>query len=179
MTGASIGRPGAGEYADWQAGYIGQTASGDLLRELDQATAGAISFLRGIDESTSGYSYAEGKWTVKQVLGHIIDTERIFGYRALRIARGDKTALPPFDQDAYVAAAHSGERSWASLVEEFELLRRSHILMFGALKTEDWVRQGTVSGSTVSVRAMAYVLTGHELHHRKILAERYLAARAS
>ena len=179
MTGIAIGRPQSEEFAEWQSGYIGQVGGGDLMRELEQASEGAVAFFRGIDEAKSAYRYAPGKWSIKQVLGHIIDAERIFGYRALRVARGDATPLAPFEQDDYVATAHSDERRWSDLVDEFEWLRRSHVLMFRVLSAEDWVRRGTVSGATVSARAMGYVLTGHELHHRKILAERYLAARPS
>lgn len=174
MTPSVIGRPESGEYAAWHAGYIAQVSGSDPVAAIHQAAREAGAFLRTIDEGTSCIRYAEGKWSIKQVLGHIVDAERIFGYRLLRVARADATPLPPFEQDDYVAAARSDSRAWVSLVDEFESLRRSHLFLFDSLAGEDWMRRGTVSGSPVTVRALAYVLVGHEIHHRKILAERYL-----
>lgn len=179
MTQSVPGRPEPGEFAEWQAGYIAQVPGGDLVAAIERASHEASAFLRSIDESTSARRYAEGKWSVKQVLGHVVDAERIFGCRLLRIARGDETALPSFAQDDYAATARSDERTWNGLVDEFEALRRSHVFLFRSLAPGDWTRRGTVSGSAVSARALAYVLIGHELHHRKILAERYLASRPS
>lgn len=174
MTHSVAGRPEPGEFAEWQAGYIAEVSGADPVAAIERSSQEAMAFLRSIDESTSARRYAEGKWSVKQVLGHVVDAERIFGCRLLRVARGDGAALPSFQQDDYAATARSDERSWQGLVDEFEALRRSHVFLFQSLAPGDWTRRGTVSGAPVSARALGFVLIGHEVHHRKILAERYL-----
>jgi uncharacterized damage-inducible protein DinB len=117
--------------------------------------------------------YAPGKWTVKQVLGHIIDAERIFSYRALRIARDDNTPLPGFEQDDYVANADFNSLSLTELLQEYSAVRRATILLFRHLPADAWTRRGTASDNEVTVRALAYIIAGHDQHHYRILCERY------
>lgn len=134
----------------------------------------SLSLFRGISEEKSLHRYAPGKWSVKEVLGHVIDAERIFTYRALRFARNDHTPLAGFDQDPYIAAANFDARPWSDFVEEFEHVRRSTVLFFRGLTPEQALRCGVASEASVSVRALGYIIAGHELHHVKILRDRYL-----
>ena len=133
-----------------------------------------IPTLRALSEEASFKRYAPGKWTLKEVLGHMIDTERIFAYRALRIARNDKTELPSFDQDKFVAAANFDSRSWTDLHSEFELLRRVNILMFRGFDKQAWELRGNAGGNELSARAAAFIIAGHELAHMQIIREKYL-----
>ena len=169
------GIPEPGEYSPGFAGYIARAAAfDDPVHSLSTQMNQFLAMLSGIDERKRGYRYADGKWSVKEVLGHIIDCERIFAYRALRIGRGDQTPLPSFDENDYGAAAQSDRCDWHELIEEFEVVRRASILMLKHLPDEAWVRRGTVSGGPMSVRAVAYVMIGHVAHHSDILRERYL-----
>ncbi len=138
-----------------------------------------MAILSSLGERQGNYRYAPDKWSVKEVLGHVIDTERIFAYRALRIARNDKTPIEGFEQDDYVRAALSGNRTLAGLIEEFSAVRHAGLLLFRSFDPEAWVRKGIASQKEISVRALVYVIAGHELHHRKILQEKYLLAAGS
>lgn len=131
-----------------------------------------------LTDQQADYRYAPEKWSVKEVLGHVIDTERIMGYRALRIARGDKKPMEGFEQDDYVRVAQFGHRTLAGLVEEFNAVRRATLLLFQNLEPQAWTRRGIANEKEVSVRALAYIIAGHELHHRNILQEQYLARTA-
>lgn len=162
-----------GEYAPFYGKYIARV-TGDIGHELSEQPAALAAFIRNMPADKGDYAYAPGKWTVKQVLGHLIDTERIMAYRALRIARRDQTPLPGFDENAYAAVAPYASRDLESLMEEFELLRRSNILLFDTFSREELALTGTASGQTVSVRALLYIIAGHVKHHRAILEERYL-----
>lgn len=146
----------------------------DILRALASQLDVSMASLRGISHETSLRRYAPGKWSIREVLGHMIDTERIFAYRALRIARGDQTPLPSFDQDAYIEPARFDERPWPDLHTEFELVRRSNMQMFRGFDRAAWGRRGIASGHELTARAAAYVIAGHELHHMAIVRERYL-----
>jgi len=130
----------------------------------------------GRSERDGSFRYAPGKWTVKEVLGHVTDTERIFTYRALRIARGDQTPLASFEQDDYVKNGGFGERTLASLAEEFALVRAASIALFRSFSEEAWSRRGIASQKEVSVRGLAFITAGHQIHHRLILEERYFPA---
>jgi hypothetical protein len=127
-----------------------------------------------LSEEQGNSRYEPGKWSIKELVGHINDAERIFGYRALRIARGDQTPLPGFEQDDFIAGANFDACTLADLTTEFELIRRSNLAMFKQLGDEAWVRRGTASDNTISVRALAYIIAGHEVHHLNILRSRYL-----
>jgi uncharacterized damage-inducible protein DinB len=132
------------------------------------------SLLRSIAPAMATHRYAPGKWTVNEVIGHVIDAERIFATRALRFARGDQQPLPGFEQDDYVRAAKSDGYPLAELASELDVLRQATIFFFRHLDEEAWMRKGIASGAEVTVRALAYIIAGHELHHRQLLRTRYL-----
>jgi len=166
-------RPAVSEYAGHFGKYVDLVPGSDVVGALRGQIGETLATLGAIGEADSLKRYAEGKWSVREVLGHMIDTERIMAYRALRIARADTTPLPGFDQDPYIAAAGFDARSWSGLLEEFEVVRRSNVLMFNGLNADAWGRLGTASGNPISARALAFVIAGHELHHMKIVRERY------
>ena len=171
-----IPRPARDEYAPYYHTYVGAVPDGDLLEMLDESLEETLGLLGGIGEGGGGHRYAEGKWSVREVVGHIVDTERVMAYRALRIARGDRTPLPGFDQDPYVAAAGFDRRTLADLSDELAAVRAASVHLFRHLDDEALARRGTASGSEVTVRALAWIIAGHEMHHRRILRERYLTA---
>jgi hypothetical protein len=169
------GLPEPGEFLPAFAGYIEKVqAFPDPIQKASEQLAEASTLFRGLDAGRQEHRYAPGKWSVQQVLGHMSDAERIFSYRLLRIARGDQTPLPPFDENAYVAASEVGRLDWEEAVTEFESVRRSTILLLRHLPEGAWTRMGTSSGAPTSVRALAYVMIGHVAHHLGILRERYL-----
>lgn len=148
--------------------------TGDIYDELKEQPASFTAFIHSIPREKADYAYAPGKWTIKEMLGHILDTERIMAYRALRIARLDKTPIPGYEEDDYVKHAHFSDRDLESLVEELEQLRRANLFLFESFTEEELQRTGTASGYEVSVRALLYIIVGHIKHHRLILEERYL-----
>ena len=162
------------EYQSYYGRYIALVAGADLTAALDAQLALSLPVLHHISQEKSLHRYAPGKWSIKEVLGHLIDAERIFTYRALRFARNDQTPLPGFDQDPYVASANFDAHRWDDLIAEFEHVRRSTILFFRALTPEQTLRSGTASQNAISVRALGYIIAGHELHHMGVLRERYL-----
>lgn len=166
-------RPAPGDYADYQIAYLDAVPDGDVLAAMEREGRRTVRILRGIEAARAGHAYAPGKWTVRQVVAHLSDAERVFAYRALRFGRGDLTPLPAFDQDQYVPASHAETRPWSELVGELEAIRRASLMLFQSFAAEDWERAGEASGSRTTVRALAWVVVGHELHHRRILAERY------
>jgi hypothetical protein len=166
-------RPDATEYAPFYASYVARVPEADVVSALRDSGREIIAALAAIPESRGGHRYAEGKWSVREVIGHLIDAERIFSYRALRVARGDATPLPPFDENAYVPTAGSEARTLADLVDELRAVRESTVRMFASFPGEAWTRTGIVSGREVSVRALAYITAGHARHHFAILRERY------
>jgi len=177
MTTASapaIERPQPDEHAEYYARYTRLVPDGDLIGILDRQAQDTVEFLRGIPIHLHDHRYAEGKWSVKEVIGHLADAERIFAYRALRIARGDATPLAGFDENAYVPAGEFGLREYESLVEEWLNVRRATLSFFRSLTPEQSRRRGTASGHEVSVRALGYIVAGHVDHHGRILRERYL-----
>ena len=167
-------RPESGEFNPYYEKYIARVPSGDLIETLARQADDTLSILRGIPDNAADHAYAEGKWTIKEVIGHVCDAERIFSYRLLRIARGDQTPLPGFDENVYAPAGQFGGRTLASLMEEFAAVRAATIALAAGLPAEGWLRTGTASDSMVSARALAYIIAGHELHHRTVLLERYL-----
>jgi hypothetical protein len=173
------GRPQPGEYASDYQRYIDLAIEDDVVAALDAQSHETATLLAGISEQQAAHRYEPDKWSVKQLVGHVIDGERIFAYRALRIARGDTTPLPGFDQDPYVANAASDDRPIADLAEEFAVLRKANVMMFRALPEEAWSRAGTASDNAITVRALAFILLGHERHHARILRERYLGTPTS
>jgi uncharacterized damage-inducible protein DinB len=173
----TIGRPAAGEYAPYYERYISLVQGEDILSILDSQRRQTMLLLSGRDEEEGNFRYAPDKWSAKEVLGHLCDTERIFAYRALRIARGDTTPLPGFEQDDYVRNGPFANRSLSDLVEEFIAVRRATLSLLRNLDEQAWMRRGIASNNEVTVRSLAYMIAGHELHHRRILQEKYFGAR--
>jgi len=169
-----IAPPQASEYNPYYSRYLALVQGTDLTDVLDTQMGDSLQFLRGITEEKSLRRYEPGKWSIKEVLGHLIDAERIFSYRALRFARNDQTPLPGFDQDPYVAAAGFDSRPWNGLVDEFEQVRRATISFFRGLSPEAATRSGKANDSVMSVRAAGYVIAGHELHHMHVLRDKYI-----
>jgi uncharacterized damage-inducible protein DinB len=175
MPDVTATQPDANEYAPYYGKYIALVPAGDTLATLTRQLDNTLSLLRGLSEAQADSRYAPGKWSVKEVVGHIIDTERIFGHRAFRFARNDQTPLPGFEQDGYVLAADFGQRSIRDLAEEFEHVRRANLYLFRNLSEEAWLRRGVASENEVSVRALAHIMAGHETHHVQIIQARYLS----
>ena len=174
-----IPRPDASEYLQYYGKYVDRVPDGDLLQTLRAQLDETLALVRGLPEEQGGHRYAPGKWSIREVVGHVIDAERIFAYRALRIARGDTTPLPGFDENAYAAASEADARTLAGLADELEHVRLSNIAMLRGLSDEALARRGTASDAPVSARALAWIIAGHELHHRGLLRERYLAGESA
>ena len=166
-------RPAPDEYAPYYGTYIRKVVDGDIVRTLKAQINETVGYLRGIPESRERHRYEPDKWSIREVIGHLSDSERIFAYRALRFARGDTTALPGFDQDAFVKGARLDDRTLPSLVAEYVAVRTASVALFDGLFPEEWARFGTASGKQMSVRALAWVIAGHELHHLEVLKTRY------
>lgn len=166
--------PAKTEYASYYERYVSLVPEGDILSTLAEQTDSTLRALRGIDEEKAGHRYAPGKWSIKELVGHIIDTERIFAYRALRFARNDRTELPGFEQDDYIINSAFDALPLEELAREFEFVRNGNLLMLRHLDDAAWQRRGVASENEVSVRALAYIMAGHERHHMEILKSRYL-----
>lgn len=156
------------QYADYAA-----LVSGDVIELLQTQATEFTDFINSID-AKADYAYAPGKWTIKEMIGHIIDTERILVYRLLAISRGEQAPLPSFDEDSYVAIAHFKDRSLLSFTEEFSLLRKANLYFFRSLTEEELNRSGIVSGNSKAAQEILYVIAGHVIHHTHIIKERYL-----
>jgi uncharacterized damage-inducible protein DinB len=173
MTTSSRSRPETSEYASFYHRYVASVPDGDVVERLRTDGRELVRTIQRIPPERAGYRYGPEKWTIRQVVGHLIDAERIFTYRALRFARGDRTMLPGFDENDYVRTAGSDERTLADLARELAAVRESTVLLFESLPDDAWVRTGNANGRDMSVRALAYVAAGHPLHHLRILRERY------
>jgi len=173
----TIARPQPGEYAPYYDHYISLVQGQDILNTLDQQRRQTMLLLSGRDDDDGDFRYAPEKWSAKEVLGHICDTERVFAYLALRISRTDTTPLEGFEQDDYVRNGPFAHRPLADLVEEFIAVRRATLSLLRNLDEAAWMRRGIANKNEVSVRALAYIIAGHELHHRRILEEKYFVAR--
>ena len=169
-------RPESTEYAPYYEKYVAMVPGNDIVAILDAQRLQMSQLFAARSERDGNFRYAADKWTVKEVLGHLADTERVFVYRALRIARADQTPLSGFEQDDYVRAGGFGDRSLADVAEEFALVRGASSALFRSLGTEAWTRRGIANKNEVTVRALAFIIAGHELHHREILKERYFPA---
>lgn len=167
-------RPLADEYNPFYAGYIRQVPDGDVVEALIGGAEIAAALLGDVPEDLANRGYAPGKWTLKELLLHCTDAERIFTYRALRIGRGDATPLPGFDENAYAPMSGAATRSMESILDEFESVREASVTLFTGLPAEAWTRRGSASESPVSVRAIAWITAGHFLHHLGVVQERYL-----
>jgi len=169
-------RPLATDYAAYYEKYVSLITGTDILAILEAQQLVMSQLLGARSEREGNFRYAADKWTVKEVVGHIIDTERIFAYRALRISRNDKTPCEGFEQDDYVKNGNFNERTLVDLGEEFAQVRSASLALFLGLDGDAWQRRGTANKNEVTVRALAYITAGHELHHRRILEEKYLPA---
>lgn len=163
------------EFADFYASYLSNVDdTWSLVEELEVSVHNFIHFVREIPMDKFDYRYADGKWTIKDIIQHLIDAERIFAYRALRIARNDNTPLPAFDENSYVESAGAGRRSIQDLLTEMALVRQCTIMLFRSFLPEDLLKSGTASERAVSVRALGFIIIGHQNHHMKVFKERYL-----
>jgi uncharacterized damage-inducible protein DinB len=169
-----MAKPQPGEYAGFFSRYIRIPQSDDARILLEESLLPLQYFLQSIPEEKATYAYAEGKWTVKQVLQHLIDTERVFAYRAMAISRGETQSLPGFDENIYAENATAENRSIESLTEEYVTVRKSTILLYKYLTNEGLLRIGTASNHPINANSFAFIIVGHELHHRGIINERYL-----
>jgi hypothetical protein len=167
-------RPQPGEYAPYYDRYLSLVPGNDILAALDEQRRQMLLLLSGRTEADGDLRYAPEKWNVKEVLGHINDTERIMSYRALRIARADATPIEGFEQDDYVRSGPFARRPLEDLIEDYIAVRRATVSLFRNLDEPAWTRRGVANKNEISVRALAYIIAGHDLHHRRILEEKYL-----
>ena len=173
MPTSSRARPERSEYPPFFHGYVTAVPEGDVVNLLRSGGEELLDTIRRVPEERGGHRYGPDKWTIREVVGHLIDAERIFTYRALRFARGDQAMLPGFDENEYARTAGSDQRTLADLARELAAVRESSVLLFESLTDEAWTRIGNANGNPMSVRAIAYVTAGHPRHHLRILRERY------
>jgi uncharacterized damage-inducible protein DinB len=173
----AIARPEPGEYARYYDRYISLVRGSDILDTLDSQRRQTMLLLCGREESDGDFRYAPDKWSAKEVLGHVCDTERIFAYRALRISRGDRTPIEGYEQDDYVCNGPFAHRLLSELIEDYIAVRRATLTLLRNLDEAAWSRRGIANKNEISVRALAYIIVGHEVHHRRILEEKYFVER--
>jgi uncharacterized damage-inducible protein DinB len=178
MSPLAIPRPASDEAAPFYHSYIGKVTGENIAQQLASQLREAEGLFASIDDQAALARYAPGKWSIKEVLGHLSDAERIFGYRLLRISRGDRTPLAGFDEDAYVPAGEFDARPLRSLVNEFKAVRQATLALVESVPAERWGERGEASGKAISARALAYILVGHVVHHLGVLRERYGVGRS-
>ncbi|HET7600601.1 MAG TPA: DinB family protein [Gemmatimonadales bacterium] len=176
MTAVTIPRPAAGEYNATFEAYLSQVPPGDVFPLLARSLEETLAPVTALTDAEADYRYAPGKWSVKEIVGHLADAERIFAYRALVFARGERQPQPGFDENAYVAAAKFSARPLAGLVAELRAVRAATLALFGGLDAEELTRRGVANGRECDARTLAAVIVGHERHHAAVLAERYYPA---
>lgn len=169
-----IGRPEASEAAPYYAVYTDRIQSDDIVLVLENQLTELTNFLKSVSEEQSNYRYAPDKWSMRQLLNHVNDTERVFLFRAFWFARGYVDELPSFDQEVAAAMSNADQYSWASHVQDFQAVRESTLTFFRSLPDDAWSRSGFASGNRVTVRALAYIIAGHVAHHIAVLEEKYL-----
>src|SRR3954463_228941 len=174
MSTVTIPRPHADEHVEYYSRYISQVPDGDLIAMLRDQVMETVGLLRGLSDEQANYAYAPGKWTIKEVIGHLSDAERVFQYRALTFARSPGTALPGFDENAWVPAGNFGVRTLDDLLEEYQVVRAATVQLARHLDEETLKRRGSANGNDISVRALLYIIAGHERHHVALFRERYL-----
>jgi DinB superfamily len=167
-------RPDPTEHNPYYEKYIALVPGANIITTLSGQIENTKTFLCGLSEAQGELRYAPGKWSIKEVIGHLIDSERVFAYRALRIARSDRTPLAGFDENEFVAHGDFGARKLAELAEEYHSVRKANLYFLSHLSEEAWRRRGVANNDEISVRAIAYILAGHELHHLGIIHTRYL-----
>lgn len=163
------------EYADFYSAYVSTLQNVDLIEELEISVHRLIRFVQDIPMDKYDYRYAEGKWTIKDILQHLIDSERVFSYRALRFARNDKSELPGFEENSYAEEARGSQRSIQQLLTELAVVRQSTLYLFKTFSETELMRSGIASGREMSVRALGFIIIGHQNHHQRIFSERYLS----
>jgi hypothetical protein len=168
-----MNRPDESEFDPYYLTYTSLVGEEDIIEILGAQSEALNKIFAVVDDSRGTYAYAPEKWTIKEVLSHLIDGERIFAYRMLRISRCDRTPIEGFEQDGYIEYSNANNRSFSELLEEFELQRRSNVLLLQNVSDEGSVRTGTANGKEITVRAIAYIMAGHVRHHFNILRERY------
>jgi len=166
-------KPSSDEYAPYYAKYIDKIKSVDFIKQLINQQSQTIKFLNQLSNEQWNHAYAPGKWNVKEAMIHLIDCERVFAYRAMRVARNDNTPLPGFDQDDYVPFYNVENRKPASIIEEYKGVRNATLQLFKNLSSDDLDRRGVASGSPVSVLSLGFMIAGHEVHHRELFDEKY------
>lgn len=171
-----MSRPEKTEYAEYYETYVSLVEETDIVSALQNQLDEIENLFAGMTEEKGAYAYAAGKWSIKELIGHMIDGERIFSYRAMRISRADKTPIEGFEQDGYIENSNFNAAKLSDLLEEFALVRKANLLLFKNLTAEAWTRRGTASGWEFSVRALAYIMVGHVRHHANVLKTRYLLA---
>ncbi|MDX5435702.1 MAG: DinB family protein [Pontibacter sp.] len=176
QTQSTIVYPTPEEYSGYVSNYIQQAKTDDLIEGLTASYVFITGMVQGLTEEQLLHRYEPGKWSIKELMVHLMDSERIFSYRALRFARQDKTELPGFDENAYIAPAKADARDINSIIAEYTSLRTATIELFKSFDEEALQQKGVASGLELSVRALGYVILGHEVHHQKIIRERYLKA---
>jgi hypothetical protein len=174
MSTSVVSRPAPSEYAAYFGRYIDLVAEPDVIAVLEGQARSMRELLGDISEEKANHRYAPGKWSIKEVVGHIIDTERVFAYRALRFARNDQTELAGFDQDVFAANANFANVTMKNILQEYEAVRSSTLWFLKHLPQDAWSRRGVASGNAMSVRAFAFAIAGHQVHHGRVLKERYL-----
>ena len=174
VVSAVVARPEAGEYTPYYGTYVGKVPDGDVRELLRSQLPKTIELISSFSEEKASVGYGPGKWTLKDVLLHIADAERVFSYRMLRIGRGDTTPLPGFDQDPWVLTSHANDRSLPNLLAEYQAVRAATLALVDSLSVEAWLRKGTASDHPISARALGYICAGHELHHVQLIRERYV-----
>ena len=167
-------RPQSGDHDPYYQKYVDRVPDGDIVMTLAVIWTETKAMLREMDEATAMYRYQFGKWSIKEILVHLMDAERIFVERALRFARGDQTELPGFDEEAYSPLSGADARPLAEIIEEFQWMRGGHLRFWRGLPSEAWDRSGVANGSSLKVAAVPWILAGHEIHHRGIIEERYI-----
>ena len=167
-------RPLDSEYAEYYRRYVAQVPEGDIVRTLRSQIEESMGILAAVPATRTGYRYAPEKWSLHEVIGHVVDMEWVFATRALCFARGLAAPMPGVEQEEFVAAAQFGRQSWPKLLEQWRHLRTAAALVYESLDDEAWTRSGVASGYSVSVRALAYITAGHERHHMNVVRERYL-----
>jgi hypothetical protein len=170
---ATMNRPDESEFAPSYGAYVSLVPETDIMKVLDEQTSNLVLRTRAFIPAREQFRYAEGKWSVREVLGHVADGERVFGYRLFCISRGDQTPLPGFDEKEYVARSGYDQVAIAELVDDFSCLRESNLTTLRRLDAAAWQRRGMANGNMISVRALAYVMAGHVRHHLDILSSRY------
>ncbi|MBT2690213.1 DinB family protein [Bacillus sp. ISL-47] len=169
-------KPEANEYAPYYEAYVHSVPDGDLLEILDKQVKETVNLLKNLNEDQASFRYAQGKWTIKEVIGHVTDTERIMGYRLLCISRGETAMLPGYDDNQYVKEGNFNRFNVKELLEQLSIVRQNTLGLLKSLDDESLMQRGNANGTEVTARAIAYIIAGHELHHRNLIKERYMKA---